>query len=231
MGSLIKTVFAKNIGVKPEQIVTVGIMPCVAKKDEIERPQLRMRSSSGQLIKVRCGVGVGGSSFGVHLQETDYVLTTRELGRLIRDDRSIAYASLAASEYDRALGLSTGAAALFGATGGVMEAAVRTAHFFVTGQELPDPNVLALRPVNRCTFWLLVVCGPPHARQHTGVSLLVFAVPLQRIPIIINRWAALLSAALLISITLACRAFVSFVVCRSARIASTWPWSLVSCAL
>lgn len=64
MGSLIKQVFSKKLGVSPDQIVTVGIMPCVAKKDEIERPQLK--DSNGK-------------------KETEYVLTTRELGRLLRE--------------------------------------------------------------------------------------------------------------------------------------------------
>lgn len=126
MGTLIKTIFAKQIGVSPDRIVTVGIMPCVAKKDEIERPQLRTETGA---------------------KETDYVLTTRELGSLLRDNH-IPFASLPESEYDPSLGMSTGAAALFAATGGVMEAALRTAHYYVTGTELPQVEVEAVRPTD-----------------------------------------------------------------------------------
>ncbi len=72
MGSLIKTVFARKLNVSPDRIVTVGIMPCVAKKDEIERPQLK--DANGK-------------------KETEYVLTTRELGRLLRESH-IAFGSL-----------------------------------------------------------------------------------------------------------------------------------------
>ncbi len=118
MSSLIKHYFAAKKGVKPEDVVVVSIMPCVAKKDEMNRPQLWYKSDNG-----------------TPTPETDYVLTTRELGQYLRRAR-IPFASLPDSEYDNPLGESTGAAALFGATGGVMEAALRTAHFLVTGKDL-----------------------------------------------------------------------------------------------
>ncbi len=124
MGSLIKSVFAKQANVSPDKIVTVGIMPCVAKKDEIERPQLQ--DANGK-------------------KETQYVLTTRELGRMMRDNQA-KFGSLPDGDFDQPLGMSTGAAALFGATGGVMEAALRTAHFMVTGKELVD--IPAVRPID-----------------------------------------------------------------------------------
>ena len=128
MGTLIKTVFAKKIGVSPDKIVVVGIMPCVAKKDEIERDQLKRRNSKGELEK-----------------ETEYVLTTRELGKLLRDNH-VLFGSLPCTPFDDAMGSSSGAAALFGATGGVAEAALRTAHFYVTGKEID--KIPTIRPAN-----------------------------------------------------------------------------------
>lgn len=126
LSALIKRRFAQQIGVSPKNITIVSIMPCVAKKDEIKRPQLYM--------------DVDGSS----IPETDFVLTTRELGRLIERSR-IPFATLADEEFDNPLGASSGAAALFGATGGVMEAALRTAHFNLTGKDLEKIDLHAVR--------------------------------------------------------------------------------------
>lgn len=114
LGPVVKTYFAKKIGVKPEDIFMVSIMPCTAKKDEAQRPQLTIDG----------------------MPTVDLVLTTRELARLIRI-KKIPYASLPEEEYDDPLGESTGAAALFGVTGGVMEAALRTAYELGTGKQLP----------------------------------------------------------------------------------------------
>lgn len=113
MSSVVKTYFAQKIGVKPEDIVMVSVMPCTAKKDEITRPQ--------QLVD---GIKV-----------TDYVITTRELGKLIKL-KGIPFVNLPEEQYDSPLGTSTGAAALFGVTGGVMEAALRTAYEVLTSQRL-----------------------------------------------------------------------------------------------
>lgn len=118
LSTLIRAHFARLKNVAPEDVSIVSIMPCVAKKDEIARPQLSY---------------VGAD--GVRRQDTDYVLTTRELAHLIQNER-IPYSSLPESQYDTPLGVSTGAAALFGATGGVMEAALRTAHYMVTGADM-----------------------------------------------------------------------------------------------
>lgn len=114
MSSVVKTYFAEKIGVKPEDIVMVSVMPCTAKKDEITRPQ--------QLVD---GIKV-----------TDYVVTTRELGKMARF-KNIPFVNLPEEEYDNPLGTSTGAGAIFGVTGGVMEAALRTAYEVVTGEKLP----------------------------------------------------------------------------------------------
>lgn len=111
--ALIKTYYAEKIGLRPEQIIVVGIMPCTAKKFEITRD--------------------GQSSAGV--PDTDFVLTTRELARLIKR-AGINFASLKDSDFDPTLGISSGAGAIFGATGGVMEAALRTASDLLTGESL-----------------------------------------------------------------------------------------------
>lgn len=112
-GALAKTYYAEKIGKKPEDIFVVSVMPCTAKKFEIERPEM---TSSG-------------------FKDVDVVLTTRELGRMIRE-AGIDFANLEDGEFDPALGISTGAGAIFGATGGVMEAALRTVYEVVTGETL-----------------------------------------------------------------------------------------------
>ena len=115
LGPVIKTYFADQVGVKPEDVFSVSIMPCTAKKDEAKRPQHAMENGDPYV---------------------DLVLTTRELGKLIKLQK-IPFASLDEREYDDPLGESTGAAAIFGATGGVMEAALRTAYELGTGKPLP----------------------------------------------------------------------------------------------
>jgi len=118
LGMLIKTYYAKKAGIDPKKIVVVSIMPCTAKKFESTRPEME----SG----------------------VDYVLTTRELARLVKM-RKVDFATLPDEEFDPALGISTGAGVIFGATGGVMEAALRTAHFLATGKELEKLEVAEIR--------------------------------------------------------------------------------------
>ncbi len=113
-GALAKTFYANKLEVDPETMVSVSIMPCTAKKYEAARPEMR---SSGY-------------------QDVDYVLTTRELALMIKQ-AGIDFFSLPDDEYDSIMGESTGAAVIFGATGGVMEAALRTAYEVVTGREVP----------------------------------------------------------------------------------------------
>lgn len=112
-GALAKTYYAQQSGIDPKDIVVVSIMPCTAKKYECTRPEM---NSSGY-------------------QDVDHVLTTREFGRMLRQ-AGVDFAALPDGSFDNPLGISTGAAALFGATGGVMEAALRTVYEVVTGKEL-----------------------------------------------------------------------------------------------
>lgn len=111
-GALIKTYFAQKIGVEPENIVSISVMPCVSKKREATLEGME--------------------------NDVDYVLTTRELVRLLRSER-IDPMQLSDVPFDSPIGAGTGAGVIFGATGGVMEAALRTAHFKLTGEEAaPD---------------------------------------------------------------------------------------------
>ena len=114
LGALAKSYYAEKIGANPRELFVVSVMPCTAKKYEITRPEMKN----------------GG------LPNVDAVLTTRELARMIKD-AGIDFRSLEDGEFDNPLGLSTGAADIFAATGGVMEAALRTVYEVVTGRELP----------------------------------------------------------------------------------------------
>jgi len=117
-GALAKTYYAAKLGKRPEEIVVVSIMPCTAKKFECQRPEM----------------DVSGA------RDVDIVLTTRELGKMIHA-AGIDFDGLADEEMDAPLGLSSGAADIFANTGGVMEAALRTAYELVTGRELPTGNL------------------------------------------------------------------------------------------
>jgi iron-only hydrogenase group A len=117
-GALAKTYYAEQVGVDPAQMTVVSVMPCTAKKYEASRAEM---SDSG-------------------LRDVDYVLTTRELGEMIRE-AGIDFANLAGEEMDAPLGISTGAADIFANTGGVMEAALRTAYHVITGRILPTENM------------------------------------------------------------------------------------------
>ena len=112
-GALAKTYYAEKAGIKPVDIFSVSIMPCTAKKYECQRPEM---NSSG-------------------FRDVDVVLTSRELGRMFKQ-AGLDMANLPVEEYDAPLGISTGAGEIFGASGGVMEAALRTVYEVVTGQTL-----------------------------------------------------------------------------------------------
>lgn len=114
-GALAKTYYAEKAGIDPKDIVSVSIMPCTAKKAEAVRPEMK---SSGY-------------------QDVDYVLTTRELSRMIRE-AGISFAKLEEAQFDAPLGIGSGAGVIFGATGGVMEAALRSVVKMVTGKELDN---------------------------------------------------------------------------------------------
>lgn len=122
MGAIIKTFFAEREGLDPENIVSVSIMPCTAKKFECNRPEM------------------GGGQY----PDVDYVLTTRELGKLFRMF-GLDMASMEPEAADSPFGGRSTAGKLFGASGGVMEAAIRSAHFLLTGRELEDLKIQPLR--------------------------------------------------------------------------------------
>lgn len=117
-GSLAKTFYASKKGLQAKDVVSISIMPCTAKKFECDRPEMR------------------GSGF----KDVDYVLTTRELAMMIKQ-AGIDFMKLEDQKYDSIMGEGTGAAVIFGATGGVMEAAIRTAYELVTGREVPFTNI------------------------------------------------------------------------------------------
>jgi NADH-quinone oxidoreductase subunit G/[NiFe] hydrogenase diaphorase moiety small subunit/NADP-reducing hydrogenase subunit HndD len=122
-GALAKTYYAKARNLEPDKIVSVSIMPCTAKKFEAARPEMH---ASGY-------------------RDVDYVLTTRELSIMIKQ-AGIDFMQMEDMEFDRLMGESTGAGAIFGVTGGVMEAALRTAYELVTGRPVPFEN-LDITPV------------------------------------------------------------------------------------
>ena len=119
-GAIAKTWFARSLGVDPARICCVSVMPCMAKKAEAALPTMRGESGA---------------------PDVDAVLTVREMCRMVRASH-IDAASLPEGELDRPLGTATGAGAVFGATGGVMDAALRSAHFLVTGEN-PDPDAFS----------------------------------------------------------------------------------------
>ncbi|MCX8110498.1 MAG: NADH-dependent [FeFe] hydrogenase, group A6 [Syntrophorhabdaceae bacterium] len=122
LGALCKTYFAEKAGVNPKDIVVVSIMPCTAKKFECTRPEM---TDSGY-------------------KDVDYVLTTREFAKMIKE-AGIDFKNLEEGTYDNPMGEYTGAATIFGATGGVMEAALRTAYELLTGKTLENIDFVAVR--------------------------------------------------------------------------------------
>ena len=126
-GAVMKTVFAKKMDIDPDRIFALSIMPCLAKKDEREKPLFH-----GEFA----GHGV------------DLVLTTRELDRLIRADH-IDPKTLKDSAFDAPFTEGTGAGVIFGATGGVMEAALRSAYYLITGKNPEADAFKEIRGVNK----------------------------------------------------------------------------------
>ena len=122
LGALCKTYFAEKEGINPKDMVVVSVMPCTAKKFECTRPEM---TDSGY-------------------KDVDYVLTTREFARMIKE-AGIDFCNLEDETYDNPMGEYTGAATIFGATGGVMEAALRTAYEIATGKSLENLDFIAVR--------------------------------------------------------------------------------------
>lgn len=117
-GAVVKTWYAERNKIDPSKIVSVSLMPCTAKKFECQRPEM---NDSG-------------------LVDVDFSVTTRELAKMIKE-AGIDLPNLPDSDFDDPLGIGSGAALIFGATGGVMEAAIRTAYEIVTGEEVPFNNL------------------------------------------------------------------------------------------
>jgi len=118
LGALAKSYYAKKINKDPKDMFVVSVMPCTAKKFEISRSEMQNDGCAN----------------------VDAVLTTRELAEMIHS-AGIDFANLLEEDFDHPLGMSTGAADIFGLTGGVMEAALRTVYELVTGRELPFGNL------------------------------------------------------------------------------------------
>ena len=121
-GAIAKSYYAEKAGIDPKDIVSVSVMPCTAKKFEIGRPD----------------------QDGAGYPDVDYSMTTRELARMIKKV-GLKFTELPDEKFDEPLGLGTGAAVIFGATGGVMEAALRTAVESLTGEELPSVDFTEVR--------------------------------------------------------------------------------------
>lgn len=129
-GATAKTYYAEKMGIDPKNIVMASIMPCTAKKFEIGRDD---QNAAG-------------------VPDVDFALTTRELGRMIKR-AGINFTALQDGKFDEPLGISTGAAVIFGATGGVMEAALRTAVHTLTGADVVDfPEVRGTEGIKEATY-------------------------------------------------------------------------------
>ena len=160
-GPTIKTYFAKKMGIDPARIVNVAVTPCTAKKFEIRRDEM---NASGKYHK------------DDNMRDMDYVITTRELALWARQS-GIDFLNLTESDYDNLLGEASGAGVIFGNTGGVMEAALRTAYEFITKTSAPEKlfNLVPVRgyegireaqiPVGDMLVNVAVVYGTANAKK------------------------------------------------------------------
>ena len=137
-GAILKSYYAKKEGIAPEKIYTVSVMPCIAKKFESKRPEMKENG----------------------LEDVDNVITTRELARMIKQ-ANIDFEKLEDSKFDDPMGEATGAAAIFGVTGGVMEAALRTAEDILTGKELPKIDFEQVRGSQGIKRATITIAGKP----------------------------------------------------------------------
>lgn len=140
LGTLIKTYYAKKTDINPENIYSVALMPCSAKKAEILRDELKL--SNG-------------------LKAVDNVITTREVARLLKES-NIDLASLEDEEYDSPLGIATGAGHIFGTTGGVMEAALRSVSYLLDGTEIENVEFESVRGNKDIKEAEIVIQGTTH---------------------------------------------------------------------
>jgi iron-only hydrogenase group A len=139
LGVLAKTYYAKKLGIDPAKMFVVSIMPCTAKKYELSRTEEMYASG---------------------FKDVDVALTTRELARMLKQS-GIDFLQLADGQADSVLGDYTGAGTIFGATGGVMEAAVRTAYFYATGKKLEKVELEVVRGLQGVKEGTLMVNGAP----------------------------------------------------------------------
>lgn len=137
-GAVAKTYYAEKAGIDPADIFTVSVMPCTAKKFECARPEM---NSSGY-------------------RDVDVALTTRELSRMIKS-AGIDFANLEEEDFDRIMGASTGAAVIFGSSGGVMEAALRTVYEVATGETLNNVNFTDVRGLEGIKEATIDLAGTP----------------------------------------------------------------------
>lgn len=135
-GAIAKTYYAEKTGIDPAKIVSVSVMPCTAKKAEAARPEM---NASGY-------------------RDVDVVITTRELGRMIRE-AGLDFKHLPEDSYDSPLGTGTGAAVIFGTTGGVMEAALRTVSDVLTGENLQTVDYNDVRGMEQTREAELTIAG------------------------------------------------------------------------
>jgi NADH-quinone oxidoreductase subunit G len=152
VGTMAKTYYAEKIGVAPEDMVVVSVMPCIAKKYEAARPEHRTNG----------------------IPDVDYVITTRELSKMLKE-AGIDLRFMDDEAFDDPLGESTGAGVIFGATGGVLEAALRTVYEEVNQKELQDVRFTAVRgmegvkeatiPINGKTVNVAAASGLGNARR------------------------------------------------------------------
>jgi iron-only hydrogenase group A len=140
LGTLIKTYYAEKMNIDPKDIYSVALMPCSAKKAEILRDELKLEGD---------------------LQAVDNVITTRELARLLKES-NIDLAMLEDSDYDSPLGEATGAGHIFGTTGGVMEAALRSVSYLLDGTEIENVEFKAVRGTKGIKEADIEIAGKTH---------------------------------------------------------------------
>ena len=161
LGPTVKTYFAKKMNIDPTQIVNIAVTPCTAKKYEIKREEM---CDAGKYLGID------------NMRDMDYVITTRELAKWAKEE-NIDFTSLKDSKFDSLMGEASGAGVIFGNSGGVMEAALRTAYEIMTGESAPI-NLLTYTPVrglddvkeasvdmNGITVNIAVIFGTKNASQ------------------------------------------------------------------
>lgn len=160
-GPTVKTYFAKKMNLDPNQIINIAVTPCTAKKYEIKREEM---CDAGKYLGID------------NMRDMDYVITTRELAKWAKEE-NIDFTSLKDSKFDSLMGEASGAGVIFGNSGGVMEAALRTAYEIMTGESAPI-NLLTYTPVrglddvkeasvdmNGITVNIAVIFGTKNASQ------------------------------------------------------------------